>query len=77
MMKHKVYSKIISALNDGSLREPFSTIDFKKACPGLGEGTYNAFLYKHKKGNQGNISELFDQVGKNQFIVIRPLRYDF
>jgi hypothetical protein len=74
-MNHKVYEKIIKALNEGTLIEPFSTIDFQKACEGLGAGTYKAFLYKHKIGNKGNNSELFEQVGVNKFKVVRPFNY--
>lgn len=74
-MSHIVYEKIILAVKEGKLIEPFSTKDFQRSCQGLGEGTYKAFLYKHKKGNKGGNSELFDQVGKNLFKIIRPFKY--
>ena len=74
-MKHKVYSAIINALKRGDLVEPFSTQDFQRACPNLGAGTYTAFLYKHRKGNKQKNSELFEKVGINSFIVIRPYKY--
>lgn len=74
-MDHKVYRKIISAIDLGLLIEPFSNNDFRKYCPGLGDGTYKAFLYKHKKGTKGGNSELFDQVGENLFKIIRPYKY--
>lgn len=45
MASHEVYRRIVTALQKGKLREPFSSEDFRRACPGLGEGTYNAFLY--------------------------------
>lgn len=76
-MKHKVYEKIVAAIRNGMLKEPFSTNDFRDACEelGLGEGTYKTFLYKHKKGNKDKNSELFEQVGVNQFKAIRPFKY--
>jgi hypothetical protein len=67
----KIAKSIDSALSSGLLGEPFSSDDFKKACPGFGAGTYNAFLWKHRQGNPGGESELFEQVGPNQFKRIR------
>lgn len=52
MTNHKVYSAIIQAVKSGQLKEPFDLDAFCRACSNLGEGTYNAFLYKHRKGNQ-------------------------
>ena len=75
MAKHKVYSAIVNAVRDGKLQEPFSTQDFKAACPELGKGTYNAFLYKHRRGNNGGNSGLFEKVGVNNFKLIRPIKY--
>ncbi len=74
MSGHKVYGAIVSAVKSGKLEEPFSNQDFRKACPGLGAGTYKAFLYKHKLGN-GKTTELFEQVGENQFEMIKPYKY--
>jgi hypothetical protein len=74
-MDHKVYRKIISAIKQGMLKEPFSNNDFRRNCPGLGDGTYKAFLYKHKKGNAGENSVLFEQVGTNLFKIIKPFKY--
>ena len=56
--------------------EPFSIKDFRIACPGFGNGTYRAFLYKHKLGNNGNMTELFEQIGVNRFVVLRPYKYN-
>lgn len=75
MARHKVYSSIISAVKSGTLKEPFSKDDFKNACPNLGEGTYNAFLDKHRMGNPGGNSELFEKVSPGKFKLIRPLKY--
>ena len=75
MVKHRVYQAIVEAVKDGRLKEPFSKEDFHLACPGFGEGTYNAFLYKHRKGNPGGVSELFEQVSTGHFILLRPIKY--
>ena len=74
-MAHRVYREIVRAIESGRLIEPFSIADFRRDCLGLGEGTYNAFLYKHRKGNPGNNSELFEKVAPSKFICLRPFRY--
>ena len=75
MPKHTVYFSIVNAVKSGKLKEPFTREDFQKACPGLGQGTYQAFLNKHRKGNPGTYSELFDRVETGKFKVIRPFKY--
>ncbi len=62
----RVFTAIDNALAEGVLAEPFSNEDFRAACPGFGIGTYNAFLWKHRKGN-GATTELFELVGRSQF----------
>ncbi len=74
-MAHKVYSLIVHAIKRNELREPFSTRDFREACPGLGNGTYNAFLHKHSVGNPARSSELFERVSPGLFCCCRPFRY--
>jgi hypothetical protein len=74
-MDHQVYRAIIRAVKNGSLIEPFSIKDFRAKCPGLGEGTYKAFLYKHKIGNV-NTSELFIMNSQGMFSLIRPFKYN-
>jgi len=74
-MRHLVYSAIVEAIRAGVLAEPFTVQDFKISCPGLGAGTYKAFLYKHRRGNPGQNSELFDKVTPGQFRCLRPFRY--
>jgi hypothetical protein len=76
-MKHKVYEAIVKAIKAGNLAEPFTMQDFQMACPGLGNGAYNAFLYKHSKGNPGGNSELFERVAPGQFRCLRPFKYGF
>lgn len=74
-MAHKVYGAVVQAVRNGALGEPFSRADFRAACPGLGAGTYNAFLDKHARGNPGGNSELFERVSPGRFKCLRPFRY--
>jgi hypothetical protein len=74
-MADKVYTKIVNAVKAGILTEPFSVKDFRIACPGLGNGTYNAFLYKHRRSNPGRKSELFELISPGNFKCIRPFKY--
>lgn len=74
VVAHKVYGAIVAAVRSGMLPEPFSKMDFRNACRGLGNGTYNAFLDKHSQGNPGGNSELFKRTGPGRFICLRPFR---
>ena len=74
-MAHRVYRAIVEAVKEGHLKEPFTSEDFRENCPGLGEGTYQAFLYKHRRDNPGGNSELFQKVGSGEFRLLRPIRY--
>jgi hypothetical protein len=74
-MGHEVYSAIVGAVRDRRLSEPFTSSDFEAACPGFGPGTYNAFLHKHRRGNPGGNSELFELVAPGKFRCLRPYRY--
>ncbi|PKN99383.1 MAG: hypothetical protein CVU43_15295 [Chloroflexi bacterium HGW-Chloroflexi-5] len=74
-MAHKVYGAIVSAVRSGRLSEPFDRAAFRRACPGLGSGTYNAFLDKHAVGNPGGASELFERVAPGRFVCVRPFKY--
>lgn len=74
-MAHRVYEAIVQAVKRGDLPEPFGRPGFRKCCPGLGTGTYQAFLDKHARGNPGRNSELFERVAPGQFRCLRPFRY--
>ena len=74
-MPHKVYRSIVIAVKNGHLREPFTCDEFRRACPGHGDGTYHAFLYKHRLNNPGGNSELFKLVSPGKFKVLRPYKY--
>ena len=74
MSSHRVYGAIVGAVKEGKLKEPFGNSEFRVSCPGFAEGTYNAFLYKHQRGN--NITtELFEKVSPGRFKLIRPYRF--
>lgn len=75
MAKHKVYKAIVEAMREGRLAEPFTRADFRRACPGFREGTYRTFLSKHRKGNPGGNSELFEQVAPGLYRLLRPIKY--
>jgi len=74
-LSHKVYKSIVEAIRSERLTEPFTTKDFKKKCPGFGQGTYNAFLHKHRIGNTSGNSELFELVSLGYFRCVRPFKY--
>jgi hypothetical protein len=75
MAGHKVYSAIVQAVKKGEIKEPFTQDDIRRVCPGFGDGTYQAFLYKHRKGNPGGASELFEIIELGKFSLLRPFRY--
>ena len=74
-MQHRVYRSIVSAVKRRRLIEPFTCDDFRRACLGHGNGTYHAFLYKHRLNNPGGNSELFKLVSTGKFRVLRPFKY--
>jgi hypothetical protein len=74
-MAHAVYTAIVNAVRAGVLAEPFSRDHFRRACPGFGKGTYQAFLDKHRQGNPGGNTQLFDRIATGQYRCIRPFLY--
>jgi hypothetical protein len=77
MAAHRVYEALVKAVEQGRLAEPFGKGEFRCTCPGLGEGTYHAFLYKHSLGNPGGNSELVERVAPGRFRLLRPLKHGF
>ena len=77
MVEHRVYRTVVDAVCNGRLVEPFGKNDFIDACPSLGNGTYQAFLWKHSEGNPGYNSVLFVKVSTGLFKLKRPLKYGF
>ena len=76
LRQHIVYEAIVKAAKEGRLREPFTSSEFRRECPGFGAGTYNAFSWKHRKGNPGGASELFEKVSPGKFIVLKTFNLD-
>lgn len=75
MARHRVYRCIVAAVESGKLKEPFARDDFRRACPGFAEGTYTTFLPKHRVGNPGGDSELFEEVSPRRYSLVRPYKY--
>lgn len=75
MGDHATYGAIVQAVHRSDLSEPFTASDFEAACPGLGAGTYVAFLAKHAVGNPGGETELFERVDRGVYRLVRPLKY--
>ncbi|MCG2767236.1 MAG: hypothetical protein L6435_02485 [Anaerolineae bacterium] len=75
MADHIVYRAIISVVESGQLKEPFSGADIRHACPELCDATCNTFPHKHSLGNPGGTSELFERVSPGRFRLLRPFRY--
>lgn len=76
MSSHRVYTCIVIAVKNGNLKEPFTKNDFRSACPNFAHGTYNVFLKKHRAGNPGGDTELFEEISPGKFELVRPFKYD-
>jgi hypothetical protein len=55
-------TRIYAAVRSGRLKEPFGPHDVRRACPGWATKTYTVFLSKHRVGNPGKTTELFERV---------------
>jgi hypothetical protein len=77
----QVYRSLVEAVVDGRLKEPFGPADFRRACPGLSDGTYRAFLWKHSGGGgtegPGRDTVLLDRMAPGKFKLVRPFNDDF
>lgn len=70
-MRHQeTYQAVVEAVTKGALTEPFSTADLRRACPGFGDGTYRAFLWKHS--TQGKVDAPLERVAPGRFRLRRP-----
>jgi excisionase family DNA binding protein len=76
-MPHKLYKDIVDAVRSGTLTEPFTSSDVRRACPGWSSNTYGTFLPKHRVDNPGGNSELFEQLPTGQYKLLRPIKYGF
>jgi hypothetical protein len=52
---------IRGAVHRGDLPARFRPADVRRACPGWARNTYGVFLPKHRRGNPGGWSELFER----------------
>lgn len=66
-------SQIYSAVRAQRLKEPFNPDDVRRACPGWALRTYTVFLAKHRVGNPGKATELFERVAPGQYRTIPKL----
>lgn len=58
---------IYSAVAGGRLTEPFSPADVRRACPGYADRTPGTFLPKHRIGNPGRNTELFERTQAGRY----------
>ena len=63
----KFIKEIRQAVKEGGLKEPFRARDIRNAVPGYAYKTYQVFLPKHRRGNPGGETELFEQVAKGLY----------
>jgi len=75
-MAHMVYTSIVNAVKEGRIQEPFASQDLMVECPNLAKGTCRTFPRKHRIGNPGGNTELFEVVRPGRFKILRPFRYE-
>ena len=73
-MMRKFASQIYLAVRDGRLEEPFGPDDVRRVCPGWARMTYKVFLAKHRVGNPGKTSELFERIAAGRYRTLPKLR---
>ena len=61
---------IYSAVAAGRLKEPFRPSDVRRACPGWATKTPGVFLPKHRIGNPGKETELFERLPDGSYKTI-------
>lgn len=71
----EIYRRLVEAVEDGELPEPFSKGDFRRVCPDLSDATYRAFLWRHSGGDaKSKNSPLLERVGPTTFRLNRPFK---
>ena len=67
------------ARQEDRLRPIFGPKEVAVACPGWSKRTYSVFLPKHRVGNPGGDTELFDRVGPGLYRILKETgsRYVF
>ena len=71
LLKETLITYIKKAVEKGTLKEPFTTKDVKKVCPGFADVTYNLFLVHHRKGNPINQLEYFNRNADGKYLLIK------
>ena len=66
-------SQIYAAVQTGRLKEPFGPHDVRLACPGWARATYSVFLTKHRVGNPGGTTELFQRITPGRYRTLTKL----
>lgn len=74
MAEHRFYDKIVQALKDGALSEPFCCDDVTGTCTGV-EGFSRKYIEEHLIGNDKGKPELFEEVGPERYRCARPSDY--
>ena len=59
------------ALQDGRLPPVFGPKEVAVACPGWSKRTYSVFLPKHRVGNPGGDTELFERAGPGLYRMLK------
>ena len=67
MISGRLITEIRKAVRDGRLSEPSGAEAVKNAVPGYAEKTYYVFLPKHRKGNPGGNTELFERIDEGLY----------
>ncbi len=68
-------SQIYAAVRSRRLKEPFGPDDVRRACPGWAVATYTVFLSKHRVGNPGKTTELFERVDPGHYRTLKNLHH--
>jgi hypothetical protein len=67
-------SHIYAAVREGRLKEPFSSADVRLACPSRARNTYTNFLAKHRVGNPGKNTALFERISAGRYRTLPRLQ---
>ncbi|PKB63513.1 MAG: hypothetical protein BZY80_07035 [SAR202 cluster bacterium Io17-Chloro-G2] len=76
-MLRKLAKEIYAAGKEGELPPIFGPGDVEKACRGWSKRTYSVFLPKHRIGNPGGESELFERVAPGRYKLLGTKRRSF
>ncbi len=66
----KLAKQIFAARQEGRLPPHFSPKEVERVCPGWSKSTYRGFLPKHRAGNPGGETELFERAAPGLYRVL-------